>query len=494
MILTKQFYFKQAFYSRLLIVCTWCLSCIFLGMGPASPEREILMNSSCAELFPATGNLQAAIYDPIDGGTCWSCPKGYTRTAASVKATNSCVRYARADQIGRYGCSNKYGRGAFFDPRNGGECWTCPGGYKRTLEAVTSSKACAKDLIFGPFSRATRKGSDGCNSGIADPISGGTCWTCPSGTERTVFPVHEGKACEGIARAQLRSPTNLGLQPLAAEASSHVEQVTQDLVNTGKEVIANIEKVHQLVNGEYGNYFLRGQFERDIENGNYYAIWQRIEPEVKPLLDQVLEQIRTLEHFKEFGAITLGVSGSAGVIGGVTTSTGLVIIFDGPEVQFRGYSEMGGTIGTSAGVSSGVSVGFWRIDSGDEYPFDCGSGFSVSLGFGFDTPAQPLGIGIAGGIAIDPHLPCQGNWEKLLTMEGIDGIFIDMSVSAGPEKWPNVDVDAAFTTQIVWEAGSSGPFSSCSECGGPGKRPCSLLEAYPSCRDGLIERCDVCAR
>jgi len=103
--------------------------------------------------------------------------------------------YSKASQVGKSGCSNKY-PGSFHDPRNGGECWSCPRGYKRTLEAVTSSKACAKDLIFGPFSKATYHGSSNCDKGFYDPIRGGTCWTCPSGYERSIHAVTSEKACQ----------------------------------------------------------------------------------------------------------------------------------------------------------------------------------------------------------------------------------------------------------------------------------------------------------
>ncbi|MBE8990727.1 hypothetical protein [Nostoc sp. LEGE 12450] len=46
------------------------------------------------------------------------------------------------------------GSGAFQDPRNGGECWSCPAGFNRTWDAVTASTACSKSWT-GPFSTAT---------------------------------------------------------------------------------------------------------------------------------------------------------------------------------------------------------------------------------------------------------------------------------------------------------------------------------------------------
>ncbi len=44
--------------------------------------------------------------------------------------------------------------GGFFDPRNGGECWSCPPNFNRTWDPVTADTACSQGW-FGPFSKAT---------------------------------------------------------------------------------------------------------------------------------------------------------------------------------------------------------------------------------------------------------------------------------------------------------------------------------------------------
>ena len=53
------------------------------------------------------------------------------------------------------------GNGSFFDPRNGGECWSCPGGFGRSAEPVTHDRACQKAILVGPFSKATFQGKVG---------------------------------------------------------------------------------------------------------------------------------------------------------------------------------------------------------------------------------------------------------------------------------------------------------------------------------------------
>jgi len=85
--------------------------------------------------------------------------------------------------------------GAFWDPRNGGEWWSCEG-WGRTLAAVTASNACSKG-IFGKTKRAKKISSDKemMASGAFKDIGRGEWWRCPAGFTRNVNPVHKGEAC-----------------------------------------------------------------------------------------------------------------------------------------------------------------------------------------------------------------------------------------------------------------------------------------------------------
>lgn len=95
----------------------------------------------------------------------------------------------------------KHCASGFFDPRNGGECWSCPAETKRTVFAVTSNKACQeKGRITSGFSSATKLNNKprklGCGSGeIRDMIQGGTCWKCPEHYNRSIHPINGSLAC-----------------------------------------------------------------------------------------------------------------------------------------------------------------------------------------------------------------------------------------------------------------------------------------------------------
>jgi len=148
--------------------------------------------------------------DPQNGGECWVCPATYVRHVTAVYAKDACWKpigenLAKATRVGKLGCN----AGFFTDPRNGGECWSCPAGFNRTLDPVTAPRACSQG-IFGPFSTATFGGKvvQACTApAFGDPIDGGTCWTCPAGYRRTLNAVTSNGACAQTYETQYATAT-----------------------------------------------------------------------------------------------------------------------------------------------------------------------------------------------------------------------------------------------------------------------------------------------
>ena len=135
---------------------------------------------------------------------CWVCPPGFVRSADSIATKTACHRVTNKDifsdvkRASKLSNTNFCPAGSFFDLHNGGGCWSCPSGYRRTVFPVHEDKACEKgSLIDGlqwipaNFQSATC-GTDGA---FFDLIDGGSCWTCPKDYKRTTFPVNNNKAC-----------------------------------------------------------------------------------------------------------------------------------------------------------------------------------------------------------------------------------------------------------------------------------------------------------
>ncbi len=146
----------------------------------------------------ATGQF----FDLIEGGTCWTCPSGLARTVFAVNTDKACEKVASTD----FRRANEHGRGTGFfrtDCPGGqfwdivdGNCHSCPAGFSmQVFEHVHSERKCARG-IPATWTRATKIGPP-CGAGkLWDPRNGGECWSCPEGFVRTVAPVNSSLACE----------------------------------------------------------------------------------------------------------------------------------------------------------------------------------------------------------------------------------------------------------------------------------------------------------
>lgn len=169
---------------------------------------------ACASKYPA-GKGQGTAFRHGLTRNCYSCPAGYKRTInPNIKAANACEKVVKAKvswSKATYRGKRKVGKpkGAFFDPRKGGEWWKCPSNRpRRTAYAVTHKYACATKNILGEklarakfVSKTVRKAPKG---SFFDPRSGGEYWSCPAGYGRTVvYPVnHKSRACKKTTPAR----------------------------------------------------------------------------------------------------------------------------------------------------------------------------------------------------------------------------------------------------------------------------------------------------
>lgn len=141
----------------------------------------------------AVGSCPSGSFFDIGTWSCFSCPRGYNRTAFAVDTQKACskqisAQYTRATRTGKHKSCPK---GSFFDGRNGGECWTCPAGFGRTMSSVDSWDACGK--IFEDARRAEFIDRV-CPEG-SFPDLNGSCYTCPEGFNRTGNAVTGSQAC-----------------------------------------------------------------------------------------------------------------------------------------------------------------------------------------------------------------------------------------------------------------------------------------------------------
>lgn len=163
----------------------------------------------------AQGTCPAGTIFDLTRWSCWSCPEGFSRhDLAAIDSDRGCSRPKQTNKP-RFQPATFKGplceEGSFFDPIRGGECWSCPNGYKRSWAHVEAGNACVvpANSDFKPSNRHGRAYGvfrTDCPSGqFWDPVDG-HCYSCPSGYHRTVQHVHSPQACvqhrgEVVARA-----------------------------------------------------------------------------------------------------------------------------------------------------------------------------------------------------------------------------------------------------------------------------------------------------
>lgn len=178
---------------------------VFWGFASPVPASGALsMERKASYRSKPKGCPKGSFFDPIKGGECWSCSKGYNRTAYAVDSKKACVRpsYERFKHAKKKRKNQRIGqgcpRGQFWDVKGGngllGACYTCDG-WRRTAYAVDNKKACVT-RVSEKLAKATNRGKFACPSGqFFDPRKGGECWSCPGGYIRSVTAVTSKTAC-----------------------------------------------------------------------------------------------------------------------------------------------------------------------------------------------------------------------------------------------------------------------------------------------------------
>lgn len=228
-------------------------SCWVCPTGYVRSARKITHERACQKNVPdKTGPAtflgavkcpSGSFKDGRNGGECWSCPAGYGRTAAKVDQWNACGMIGKKATSAIFKGRQCPDQDAFRDPRNGGECWKCPEDYNRTGNPVTGARACKTSFAFEP---AVQRGDLKCEPGqIFDMIDGGTCWTCPEGAKRTWFSIKSAKACRNNKmRWVLPDRQKYGLFGLGRGA----DDILAKLIAKRTELDTQIKKAAKLAN------------------------------------------------------------------------------------------------------------------------------------------------------------------------------------------------------------------------------------------------------
>ena len=233
------FSFSTAFLTLFFTPIIFLLSTNAIGAELVEYSRATKEDKfgTCPLLYPKKDNLSTAFRDGLSE-SCYSCPKGYVRSITSINSSDACVKVDLTPNYRAAKFETKANvPGAFWDPRNGGEWWKCPAAYpRRTLNAVTDPTACATKSLWPneKLAKATFLGTaktypKRSSAAFWDPRNGGEWWSCPAGYFRTVAPVNASNACrkapasfaaKAVRRGSRGCPTGAFAHGLAGECYS----------------------------------------------------------------------------------------------------------------------------------------------------------------------------------------------------------------------------------------------------------------------------------
>jgi len=275
--------------------------------------------------------------------------------------------YARAKKTGaveNFACS---GKDVHFSPRHGGECWSCPKGYKRTVNSITGKKACAKEYFKGPWKPATFVGTFwGCNA--YETQRGKSCYKCPKGYKISLRDADGPKACKVKDEYQC----DFGLRVDDNKCRAPDDIFTQ----ARKRKAANsrlISKATALV-AELNNGSARSQRIRDAIKARK---WSAAGKELQTM--QSYNDLVSAGASAEAACITIGFTADAQAIAGVNSEMGVAIDLNGRPL--KGYSTTGWSVGAALGGEAGITVGIWGDDN------DKIGGKSQGVVMGLSVPA-----------------------------------------------------------------------------------------------------------
>jgi len=134
-------------------------------------------------------------------GECWKCPSGYKHDNILLPPDNPKVCKDDGGRDNKKG--NEVGTSIAgickegWVSLNNGKCYKCPSGYKHDITKFGDKSGVCYKYLPDKYSKANKvSGNLLCDKGFFDPIDGGTCWTCPANApKRTVHSVKSAQAC-----------------------------------------------------------------------------------------------------------------------------------------------------------------------------------------------------------------------------------------------------------------------------------------------------------
>lgn len=277
----------------------------------------------------------------------------------------------------QWGCP---GKNLYFTPHGGGECWSCPSGYRRTAKPIHKRvDACSKRGWGNDKRNSTyvRK-SYGCQAGQFHRK--GRCLECPGANDKVkgwlgINP--KGRCltqpgCDSGLVAEAGPPdaiTAVG-RPFEAKCTAETDPL-QVIVEEG----ANLLKSQVELTGLAIAFATEVSSNRTVkdaikaEDGN--RLWRAIQGL------RSFQRLRTAAQADGYKSISLGSVADVQLIVGANQEAGVAFDWTG---AFKPYTTTGVSAGVSIGVDAGYTLGVWKGDLSQMSDYAQGAVVSLPTG------------------------------------------------------------------------------------------------------------------
>lgn len=381
----------------------------------------------------------------LNNGNCYKCPKGYKHNPALFGDKTGVCYKKSADNFSA--AKKKSGtlvcRDGFFDPIDKGSCWTCPAAFpRRTLKSVKSNEACevqACGVLNGRPCLITER-IPSCDKGLAEDFIQNKC----------VKSLTAVQICKGVLKAFKAGTNIVGFDKLADRAKSLTGKTRSEFkgskakrdellaktikaVGPHKDLIPELERLGKVAAAAHSkvkalfepNTFCDGSVDKMSRKLESLGLRPNFKIKKSGLLDNGLligaANAAANDHFFMSYSLTLGASAGLGVSGALTIVTdyrgkGGGYISVGPQIQ--------------GNVAAGANLGIQFFPATKLAAF---TGWGWGYGASGGPPSKVFGVGI------------DTTWGESFILD-FQGFGVNASVGAGV-----LPADLAMSATHAWK-------------------------------------------
>lgn len=309
----------------------------------------------------------------------------------------------------KWGCK---GKNLYFTPHKGGQCWSCPDGYKRTAKPIHKPDSC-KERGAGFNKERTDatlvRSAYGCPNGTFEKKK--QCYRCPEGSKKVsvLGGINPGTKCKTefycdsgleLMSAPPKSLTQLGA-PYDRVCGTPIEAENVILDLTRQKLDDN-----RALNRAAAQFVAEAAKDSAIRQ----AILDKDGAEVFRRIVQLssYQDLRSKAQTAGYQSFSLGGAPELRFIAGVAQEAGIAMNWNGKS---RPYATTTYSKGPSVSAGLGFTLGLWKGNKDSIGGYARGASISIPLGvadvgsgawFGY-YPIDFLGVtySVSGGIGLD---------------------------------------------------------------------------------------------